>query len=749
MSIMQYRQENGQFTSVMQFTRLAGMGYVLASRLIGRVRMSVRGGADNSIMYYVAHVSDVHVSTVNVVDMATGYIMLDTGCRRSVAGPKWHSAMRTRLQSLGLEPIEKPCKSQFVFGSGASVKAKSRWVYPIAIKGKPGLIDVAEVPCDCPGLLSKSSMQKMGMSYDMTNETVDIRTLNLKSVPVKSTNTGHPIINIGEFDTVQSDDYPQVFLVTSRGKKVASFPAETAEKQKFRRNKLPPVPADQYDSGPCLVEHGDWDEYHERFPEEPGEFTHPVETVKSPELPVTPEVPLNTLIQESPNENPVDSDNDESLDDEAVDEQDVRRTITKGVLRRLRNTLAVLTSLVKNPKPAKLKVLEICTWTANVTKTAVRRGWDEVSPVTLESGYDLTTPTGRKMAMEVLEKHRPNLVVFAWPCTVWSSLQYINNKTAEYAENLQAQRKRQMSLLQFVLWVFLWCVQHGSVFVGENPQSSLAWQTEPLRKLLSHEKTLVTDFPQCAFGLQDPQSREPMRKNTRVVTNSTSLAQALQRSCNHDSHQRIEGSTRVWSDDTCKYVTMKRSEYAGGYTTKLGNAIVKSVGAHFEVCVTRTPLTLTVTWPPSSKDRIDGHRLARTALGYRRHQFALTCNVPMMRQGHLHGTPSSVVVPSTTKQARSLLTTASRTYFNTDGMNYFPVPQHFKPSFTTIPPKHKKTGVPQPPTQPLTPQSRSANQLSAQPVGPIKVPPGATRRSRCLANPRPPPAAAKYFTFPQ
>ena len=202
MAMMQYRHENGQFTSVMQFTRLAGIGYTLANRLIGRVRMSVRGGVDNSIMYYVAHVSDVHVSTVNVVDMATGYIMLDTGCRRSVAGPKWHTAMRSRLQSLGLEPIEKPCKSQFVFGSGASVKAKSRWVYPIAIKGKPCLLDVAEVPCDCPGLLSKSSIQKMGMSYEMTNQTVDIRTLNLKSVPVKSTNTGHPIINIGEFDAV-------------------------------------------------------------------------------------------------------------------------------------------------------------------------------------------------------------------------------------------------------------------------------------------------------------------------------------------------------------------------------------------------------------------------------------------------------------------------------------------------------------------------------------------------------------------
>ena len=39
--------------------------------------------------------------------MVDGSIMLDTGCRRSVAGP-WHKNMRNVLKEYGLAPVKKP-----------------------------------------------------------------------------------------------------------------------------------------------------------------------------------------------------------------------------------------------------------------------------------------------------------------------------------------------------------------------------------------------------------------------------------------------------------------------------------------------------------------------------------------------------------------------------------------------------------------------------------------------------------------
>ena len=126
------------------------------AKLIGRVRLSVRD-VHGTITHYVAYSgkSTKPTSHVNIVNMTPGHIMLDTGCRRSVVGPAWHRHMQERLRQLDLHPQREPCTAQFVFGSGRSVKATCRWIYPIAIRGHPALIDVAEVPCDCLGLMSR------------------------------------------------------------------------------------------------------------------------------------------------------------------------------------------------------------------------------------------------------------------------------------------------------------------------------------------------------------------------------------------------------------------------------------------------------------------------------------------------------------------------------------------------------------------------------------------------------------------
>ena len=130
--------------------------------------------------------------------------------------------------------------------------------------------------------------------------------------------------------------------------------------------------------------------------------------------------------------------------------------------------------MIAAPAPSNPKLIEICTWTENISKEAAVRGWEAIPPISLESGCDLTTPSGRKMAMASLEKNRPDAVVIAWPCTVWANLQNSNIRSEEYAEKLQQERMRQLSILRFVAWLFFWCVSHNVLFVGENPQTSLA-----------------------------------------------------------------------------------------------------------------------------------------------------------------------------------------------------------------------------------------------------------------------------------
>jgi hypothetical protein len=51
--ILRYRALNGQFTSAMQLTRLSGRSHTLVSRVIGRIRMSVRDRS-GVVTHYVA-----------------------------------------------------------------------------------------------------------------------------------------------------------------------------------------------------------------------------------------------------------------------------------------------------------------------------------------------------------------------------------------------------------------------------------------------------------------------------------------------------------------------------------------------------------------------------------------------------------------------------------------------------------------------------------------------------------------------
>ena len=54
----------------------------------------------------MAFSSDAYLNSSYMVTMPPDHIMLDTGGKRSVAGPTWHQQMRARLSDLGLEPVQ-------------------------------------------------------------------------------------------------------------------------------------------------------------------------------------------------------------------------------------------------------------------------------------------------------------------------------------------------------------------------------------------------------------------------------------------------------------------------------------------------------------------------------------------------------------------------------------------------------------------------------------------------------------------
>ena len=106
------------------------------------------------------------VSELHLVDMPPGYVMLDTGCKASVGGDKWHRALQTELVKSGAVFSEEPCTEYFKFGDGTTVASHRTWVYPLAIAGTVASVRIAEIPGDLPGLLSPEATGQFGLQVD-------------------------------------------------------------------------------------------------------------------------------------------------------------------------------------------------------------------------------------------------------------------------------------------------------------------------------------------------------------------------------------------------------------------------------------------------------------------------------------------------------------------------------------------------------------------------------------------------------
>jgi len=269
---------------------------------------------------------------------------------------------------------------------------------------------------------------------------------------------------------------------------------------------------------------------------------------------------------------------DEASEDEDDDDGDCPDTLVvmkKGARKRLKRAVKALLQ----PEP-QFKVMEIWTWTQQVSRQASQdEGWTAAPAVSLETGYDLRTPSGRAKMWKLVEKEQPDLLVLAFPCTAWSPLQQFHKDQAAVAQKRQADRV----FVRLAAELADYQEQQGKLFVIENPQKSLAWKLpEMLAMAKRHQKV---SFPMCTQGLCDPYTRSPMLKPTTVLTNSLELAhelQALKCECSAP-HQRIMGKT--WQQDALgQWTHVSRAEFAGGYTPQFAQTILRA---------TRTTLRLT------------------------------------------------------------------------------------------------------------------------------------------------------------
>eukprot|EP00971_Amphidinium_carterae_P340187 6478394-Amphidinium_carterae.1 len=163
---------------------------------------------------FVGVVQDL-ICDVLAVSAEPGTIILDTGCRKSVAGQAWHVQMSTCLQRHGLKAILVDQHDHFTFGNGKSVVSTCSWKYPLKMCGCIIPVVIAEVSCPCPPLLSHELMKELGVVLHLGQQTIDVESLGVSGFPLLHSASGHPMLHVCEY--VPDDVIPVEFLVDTCG----------------------------------------------------------------------------------------------------------------------------------------------------------------------------------------------------------------------------------------------------------------------------------------------------------------------------------------------------------------------------------------------------------------------------------------------------------------------------------------------------------------------------------------------------
>lgn len=118
----------------------------------------------------------------------------------------------------------------------------------------------------------------------------------------------------------------------------------------------------------------------------------------------------------------------------------------------------------------------------------------------------------------------------------------------------------------YIIYYYHYCIN----CLEFNPQGPLLHTPHAqVKHVLRHSSVQIAEFDQCQFGLKSLQSKTPVKKRTRIMTNSGHLMNALNgKFCPGDHiHQVVSGSEGG----------MKRSQAAQIYPDPLVHSICEAL----------------------------------------------------------------------------------------------------------------------------------------------------------------------------
>ena len=127
--------------------------------------------------------------------------------------------------------------------------------------------------------------------------------------------------------------------------------------------------------------------------------------------------------------------------------------------------------------------------------------------------FDLTSSQVREEVSTLIEKEDPLFLIGAPPCTVFSSMQNINQKY-NIGDAWEVKYQQGLSHLEFAVQMYWEQIFRGRFFLHEHPATATSWGLPLVRELERHPGVQIVTGEMCRWGMtleKDDFGEEPVR----------------------------------------------------------------------------------------------------------------------------------------------------------------------------------------------------------------------------------------------
>ena len=177
-----------------------------------------------------------------------------------------------------------------------------------------------------------------------------------------------------------------------------------------------------------------------------------------------------------------------------------------------------------------------------VVKAARLMGLSGVLSLDLVTGWDFNDFNARALSIRLLLL--VELLILSPPCTAFCVLQRLWNYKRMCPEKVNAMWAEGMVHLEHAMACAHKQFVEGRFFIFEHPASASSWGTPCVQAVKALPGVRCVTIDMCMLGLVSKCNRIPMRKRTRIMTNSNIVVAGLQGYICQGAHkhQIIQGS---------------------------------------------------------------------------------------------------------------------------------------------------------------------------------------------------------------